>query len=169
MAKHIVRLILVFLGLASPVSTPVTVPMPVRMPVHHMKAKPPVIAVKKHPAQSDFAFGTYSFLKKYTYRFEGKAAHGGIACANASVLVRIISNDETFTKGGLTDQDGNYSIEMTVMATEGTPVDWHMEAFSSEFRKLELSGRRIVQEEEETSTSPIVVTSPVEFKLSSAK
>jgi hypothetical protein len=168
LVKNFVRLVMVFLGLATPVITPPTTMIPPRAPIIKVKAKPPVV-VKKEQTPEIFSLNTYSHFRQYTYRFEGKATHQGVACSNASVLVRILSGDKTITKGGFTNEDGTYSIEVPVLATEGMPVDWRVEAFSSEFKKLELSGRRIVQEEEELSQAPILVSAPVEFKASIQK
>lgn len=173
LVKNLVRLVMVFLGLAAPTptATPQTAtalaPMVKTMP---MVAKPKPIPVKLHPSvPNSMNLRTVSNLRRYLYRFEGKASYQGAPSSNASVLVRIITGESTFTKGGITNEDGTYSIEIPVMAEDGAPVDWHMEAYTSEFQKLELSGRRIVQQEEESGELPIVVSSPVEFTASSDK
>ena len=121
-------------------------------------------------ADSDsMRLGTYQHRRHYTYLFEGKTTFHNSPCANASVLVRLISGDQTIAKGTVTDANGSYVLEVAVDAADGSPVDWEMEAYTPDFNKVELSGRRIVQQEEEESREPIVVTTPVEFVVSLAK
>ncbi len=162
MVKSLVRLMLVFLGLAAPAAKGTDIQMA-------NQPKAPVVSKVRAGVPNSMQLSNVNNLKKYLYRFEGKASHEGVACPQASVLVRILSGSQTITTGGITNDDGTYSIEVPVLAVDGAPVDWHMEAFTSEFKKLELSGRRIVQEEEERLQSPIVVTTPVEFVISSSK
>ncbi len=167
LARHMVRLLLVFLGLASPVTPPSSLP-------HFAPFRPmtPAARIAKAVPESpnSMRLNTHVAMRRYTYRFEGQASYHGVPCPKASVLIRVISGHQTFARGGITRQDGTYTIEFPVLAADGAPVDWHMEAFSPEFKKLELSGRRIVQEEEDYSeATPIVVTTPVEFVVSRSK
>lgn len=168
LVKHLIQLVLVFLGLAAPVHppSPESIALAPRVPTAAALRKKPLV---RPSIPNSMALRTVSNLRHYTYRFEGKASHQGEICPNASVLVRIISGEKTFTKGGITNEDGTYSIEVPVLAEDGAPVDWRVEAFSSEFQKLEMSGRRIVQQEEEQSQEPIVVTTPVEFSVTLSK
>jgi len=101
-------------------------------------------------------------LHRFNYIFDGIATLHGQPCPRASVLVRLISGDNTAAKGTVTNADGSYSLEMFIDAENRAPVDWIMEAYTPDFQKVELSGRRIVQreEEQEKQQQPIVVTTP---------
>ena len=87
----------------------------------------------------------------------------------------LISGDRTVAKGAVTNADGTYSVEIVIDAQDRAPVDWTMEAYTADFNKVELSGRRIVQREEEPGQEPekdkkpIIVTNPVEFVVSFSK
>ncbi len=107
--------------------------------------------------------------KLTTYIFVGTATDHNVPFANASVLVRLMSDDQTVTKGASTGADGSYSIEVSIEASDNSPIDWTMEAYTPDFKKVELSGRKIVQRIAESENKPIVVNTPVEFVLSSAK
>jgi hypothetical protein len=159
--RHLVQLVLVFLGLVTPtVQTPV-------VPAHLT----PVAKVMKRAApQSDsMIFRTEPILHRYNYIFEGKATFHHQPAANASVLVRLQSGERTAAKGTVTNAVGSYRIEVPIDAMDQAPVDWEMEAYTADFIKVELSGRRIVQKEEEETNDPITVTTPVEFKVSLSK
>lgn len=176
-AKHLVqqmvRLILVFLGLATPTAQPnVPIPLPSPAPAAVVHAKPPRTAVTVKPVKIDpdsMFLRNEPVLHRFTYIFEGKASLHNEPCPNASVLVRLISGDRTVTQGTITDSDGAYSLKIAIDAQDMAPVDWTMEAYTSEFKKVELAGRRIVQKEEEPDQQPITVTTPVQFTVSSAK
>ncbi len=159
MARSLVKLVLIFLGLASP--SPVSQINVARLPAP-LKHEVPVVKIIRTPRDFN-VLSTYSHYRLYTYKFEGTAKHQGAACPNASILVRVISNEETITRGGITAADGTFSIEVPVRAKEGIPVDWKVEAFTPEFEKIEMAGRRIVQQEEEQASAPVVVTSAFEF------
>lgn len=165
LVKNLIQLVLVFLGLSAPMGTGTE--------RNALAPQPQIAAIKKMTVRpgvpNSMNLRTLSNLRHYTYLFEGKATHQGIPCPSASVLVRVITGESAFTKGGITTEDGSYSIEIPVLAEDGAPVDWHVEAYTSEFKKLELSGRRIVQQEEELQKAPIVVTTPVEFIISSSR
>ena len=48
------------------------------------------------------------------------------------------------TRTTLVDDEGRYSLEMTVEAVRHDPVDGSMEAYTPEGKKVELKGRRFV-------------------------
>jgi len=161
MARHVVQLILVFLGLVTP-----TTPTPVHK-VHHMKILPPPV-VKAVP--NSMLLGMDPHLHHYTYNFEGKATFHGAPCPNASVLVRLSSGDSTVTKGAVTEADGSYNLRVGIDAADNDSVDWTIDAYTADFTKVELSGRQIVQREQfEKPQNPITVTNPVDFVISSSK
>ncbi len=167
LASQLIQLILVFLGLATPVAqAPGVVAAPVAVIAH----------VKHHhaaliPDPNSMLLRRDPILHHYTYLFEGKATYKGEPCANASVLVRLLSGDNTATKGAVTNADGSYSFEVAIDAEDTSPVDWTVQAYTPDFKSVELSGRRIVQreEEQEQEKKPIIVTNPVEFIVSFSK
>ena len=109
-------------------------------------------------------------LHHMTYRFEGVATFQGQPCPQASVLIRLVSGDRSVAHGTVTGADGSYVLQTAIDAEDKVPADWSIEAYTPDFKKVELSGRRIVQDEDDQNNSnPIVVTMPVEFTLSSAK
>lgn len=161
MVQQMTRLLLVFLGLVTPVAPP--------SPIQTVSApQTPVLATAK-PDPNSMMLRTLPVLHHYKYLFEGKATFQGQPCANASVLVRLIVGETTVTKGTVTDADGSYSLETAIDAEDKAPVDWEMEAYTPDFQKVELSGRRIVQREEEQEQKPIIVNMPVEFLASLPK
>ena len=89
----------------------------------------------------------------------------------AAVLCELTNPNGTMAKGTDTDKDGVYSLELAIDAEDMAPVDWSMEAYTADFKKVELSGRRIVQreDEEEQEKKPIIVTNPIEFVVSFSK
>jgi len=168
-AKHLVRqliqLMLVFLGLATPTAQAPSIPVAHPAAVAHVKH---IHATVKMDPNSMFLRSDPN-LHRFTYIFEGKATLHGQPCPNASVLVRLISGDLTVAKGTVTEADGSYSVQIAIDAADMSPVDWTMEAYTADFKKLELNGRRIVQREEEQEKQPITVTNPVEFTVSRSK
>jgi len=176
-AKHavsqIIQLILVFLGLATPVAhAPMSITAPVRPPAI-VRAKPYHAPIKTTrmaiPDPNSMRLNSDPILHHFTYIFAGVASYKGEPCAKASVLVRLISGDVTVAKGAVTDADGSYSVEVSIDAQDMSPVDWSMEAYTPDFKKVELGGRRIVQREEELEKKPIIVTTPVDFVVSLSK
>jgi hypothetical protein len=113
------------------------------------------------------------FQRHWTYIFGGKATLHNQPCPNASILVRLTSGDETVTQGTITGPDGSYALQVAIGANEGDPVDWTLEAYTPDFKKVELSGRKIVQhlraEELQKEQIPIIVNAPVEFLVSLSK
>jgi hypothetical protein len=167
LASQLIQLILVFLGLATPVTQApgIAVTQPAKIAIvkrHHPAALPDPnsIFLRSDPV-----------LHHFTYLFEGKATYHGQPCPNASVLVRLFAGDRTVAKGAVTDADGSYSFDVAIDAQDSEPVDWNMEAYTPDFKKVELAGRRIVQREEEPESEkkPIIVTNPVEFIVSLSK
>ena len=103
-------------------------------------------------------------LRHYRYVFEGKATHAGKACPNASIIVHLVSGDEALaTQGAVTNPDGTYSLAMEIDASPNKPVDWSMEAYSADFKKVEMVGRRILTQEE--SPNPAMVKNAVVFAV----
>jgi hypothetical protein len=162
--NQLLQLTLVFLGWAS---------VPAALPAHSQPATA-VVAKVAQPALSK-TVGSISdpnmmilrrdpAFRRYTYLFEGKATYRNQPCANASVLVRLLSGEKTVAKGSVTEADGSYSIEVVIDAAPDAPVDWTMEAYTPDFNKVEMKGRRIVQREEESK--PVIVTNAVDFLAS---
>lgn len=167
--RHLLQLVLVFLGLVAPtVQTPPATPA-LKAPkalVHHLKAPPaPVVT----PVPTSMLFHADPLLHRYTYIFEGKATFHSRPCPNASVLVRMTSGDKTVADGTVTDADGSYQLKIAIDATDGAPVDWSMEAYTADFNTVELSGRQIVQREDVETQKPTVVTTPLDFMVSLSK
>jgi hypothetical protein len=166
--RHLIRLVLVFLGLISPVGHS-------GHALWHIHTAPKAVTfkpVRAHPAKpipDSMMFGTDPHLHRFNYIFEGIATFHNQPCAHASVLVRLISGEQTAAKGTVTEADGSYHIEVPIDAADQSPVDWTMNAYTADFDKVELSGRRIVQNEEEATSEPITVTTPVEFVVSLSK
>jgi hypothetical protein len=100
-------------------------------------------------------------LRQYTYIFEGQATHKGTPCADARVVIHLVTSRGSFIQEAKTTEDGTYSIEMVVEGSRYEPVDWSMEAFTSDFKKVEMVGRRIVMREDDTVT----VHNPFEFTV----
>jgi hypothetical protein len=163
MARHLVQLVLVFLGLVTPVTPPAPAPH-----VRHMHV--PAAPAPK-PIPNSMSLRTDPLKHHYNYLFEGKATFHNKPCANASVLVRLTAGAETITKGAVTESDGSYTLKVGIDAEDNSSVDWTIEAYTADFNKVELSGRQIVQrgETEIEKQAPITVTNPVDFVISSAK
>src|SRR5438132_7223309 len=106
---NLIQLVLVWLGLVSPVTSVQARPQAaVPAPVHFIKRHTPPVVIK---ADSDsMRLGTYQHRRHYTYLFEGKTTFHNSPCANASVLVRLISGDQTIAKGTVTDANGSYVL-----------------------------------------------------------
>ena len=158
---QLVTLVLVFLGLSTPiVQTPAQAPA---VPVH-LKAPAP------KPIPNSMRLSSDPVLRHYVYVFKGQATLDGQPCPHASVLIRVLSGETTVTKGTVSEADGTYQLEVSIDAMDRAPVDWTMEAYTADFKKVELSGRQIVQREEEQEQAPdkqpIIVTNPVDFVVS---
>src|SRR6266700_6140706 len=136
LARHLVQLVLVFLGLVTP-----TVPAAPKPQIKIHRAPAPIVKV----VPNSMMFRTDPLLHHYSYVFEGKATLHNAPCANASVLVRLTSGEKTVAKGTVTETDGSYSLKVGIDAEDNTSVDWTIEAFTAEFNKIELGGRQIVQ------------------------
>ncbi len=180
MVTQVVRLILVFLGLAHPVAQQpaaiVTAAHPARPAIVHKHARP---AKVQEVDPNSMQLRTEPLLYHFTYIFEGKANLKGAPCPNASVLARLTSDDRTVVKGAVTEADGSYRLEVTIDAQDKAPVDWELKAYTPDFKPVELAGRKIVQRgandsdkepvQAELDKSPIIVINPVEFVVSSTK
>ncbi len=159
-ARHLVQLILVFLGLVTPITPPLPKP---HMHIH--RAPAPVVK----PIPNSMMFRTDPLLHRYTYRFEGKATFHNKPCSNASVLVRLTSGEKSVTQGSVTEADGSYLLKVGIDAEDNASVDWTIEAYTADFDKVELSGRQIVQRANIEQQSPITVNTPVDFVVSLSK
>jgi hypothetical protein len=156
-----------FLGFGSPVSAPpvAVAPAPsaiIAPPVHRPRTArlAPAVQDAEKPLADSMVLAKEPLRRRYTYVFEGQASNQQQPCPNASVLVRVTTSAGTRTQGTVTNADGTYMIEMVVEARDDEPVDWAMEAFTPEFKKVEMVGRRIVTKEETTVT----VEKPVHFQ-----
>ncbi len=164
--RHLIQLVLIFLGLVTPtVQTPVAPLAHPKALVHHLKAPVPVVK----PIPNSMLLGSDPLLHRYNYIFEGKATFHNIPCPNASVLVRMTSGDNTVAEGTVTDANGSYHLKIAIDAEDRAPVDWTMEAYTADFKSVELSGRQIVQREDVEVQKPTVVTTPLDFRVSSSK
>ena len=174
--QQLIQMALVFLGLIAPVS-----PSPsTRFHQAPMKA-PPLSAFTMssapRPAASGVAYELMFIPMKSIphhreYIFEGNATFHGKPCPNASILVRLITGDQTLTQGTITGPDGSYRVQASIDAGEKDPVDWTIEAYTSDFDKVEISGRRIIEAQgiqDDPDKKPIVVNNPIEFIISLAK
>jgi hypothetical protein len=173
LAQQLIRLALVFLGLVTPAAQSPTAQFHHiigRLP-HIRPAIAPVIPIIAKSPVSSVANGVpmNAFQKHWTYIFEGKATLHDQPCPNASVLVRVTNGDQSVAQGTITGADGSYSLTVAVDAREGDPVDWTLDAFTPDFQKVELFGRKIVKsddvQDQLKDQKPIVVNAPVEFLL----
>ena len=165
--RHLVQLVLVFLGFVTPAVQTPSASLAHSVPpalVHHLKVSPVV-----KPMPDSMVFQSDPLLHRYSYVFEGKATFHNKPCPNASVLVRMTSGDNTVAKGTVTDAEGSYHLTIAIDAADHSPVDWTMEAYTADFNTVELSGRQIVEREDIEIQKPTVVTTPLEFVVSSAK
>jgi hypothetical protein len=83
-----------------------------------------------------------------------------------------MAGDQSVAQGTITGPDGSYKLQASITADEKDPVDWSIEAYTPDFDKVEISGRRIIQgqgAQEDQDKKPIVVNNPVEFVVSLAK
>lgn len=140
-----------------PVNTHRDLHRPGRIPAPASNASTPVIKKAAKPSgDSDFhamKLNRDPKLRAYLYRFEGKATFQGEPCANASVTVRVETPQGTLFKGGMTDEGGNYSIELALQGARFDPVDWTMNAYTPDSKKAQLIGRRIIMHEDEEDES----------------
>ena len=88
----------------------------------------------------------------YTYVFEGKVASHGKPCPGAGVIVRLSTENETRVQGAVADDNGDYSITVSIDAQPDQAIDYVMNAHDPASNHVELVGRRITAHEEETVT-----------------
>lgn len=101
-------------------------------------------------------------VHRFLYRFEGRAVYRGSPVIGAKVLVRINSSTDAQVQNVTTGPDGQYAAEFQVAATDYEPINWSMEGYTSDLRKVKLMGQRIVMKEDE----PVrVVNTPLELAL----
>jgi len=89
-------------------------------------------------------------LHKYLVNFAGLATYQGKPCANASILVRISTVDSSQAVGIITQPDGTYTTQILVEAMPNQPIDWIVEGYTPEFKKVEIVGRKIGTNEDNT-------------------
>jgi hypothetical protein len=177
LVQQLIRLVLVFFGLVTPMGQAPTIPF------HHtlgrLHHKIPVIAHAPAPAPSRVAPPSVSvemhglpmntFQKHWTYIFEGKATIHDQPCRNANIQVRLSNGDDSVTQGTLTGADGSYVLRVGIDARDGDPVDWTLDAYTTDLQKVELTGRNIVQPsdplEVQKEQQPIRLNTPVDFVL----
>jgi hypothetical protein len=92
--------------------------------------------------------------------FEGKATLHGLPCPHANVLVRASTKYTIQTKGTTTGEDGSYRLIVAVQAFPNDNLDWSIEAYTPDFNKLELAGRRIITEDDALSISQTLAFLP---------
>lgn len=128
------------------------------------KADAPVVAQVKDKIGPAAPWDTAALypdksLRSYTFRFEGRATHAGKPVPNASVLVFLTTSQGRQTQGVTSDENGFYSIEVSLEGSRNEPIDWSMTARTPDSQQVELVGRRILMHEEET----IMVQNPLEL------
>jgi hypothetical protein len=96
---------------------------------------------------------------KYSYLFEGRGTFDGKPFPNASVLVKISTPHGSFVQGATTDADGYYSVPAVVTAAPNDPIDFTVEAYTPDFEKVEIVGRRIAMREDYS----VIVQKPLDF------
>jgi hypothetical protein len=98
--------------------------------------------------RNSMRLGTVKVFHKYTYTFGGTATQHNAPFAGASILVRLTTGEQTITMGGITNSDGSYAVSVPVTAEVNKPVDWIVEGYTPDFKKVQLVGRHIVTEED---------------------
>jgi len=98
----------------------------------------------------------------YSFVFEGKALYHGVPCPNASVLVTVFTPKGDLAKGGTTEADGSYHIQIAVNANANDAMDWQMQAYTPDFKKVELVGRKIITEDSSVSIDNTLAFLPQE-------
>jgi hypothetical protein len=98
-------------------------------------------------------------LHQYLMNFAGLATYHGAPCANASILIRIATADGSQTVGLITKPDGTYATQILVESMPKQPIDWIVEGYTPEFKKVEIVGRRIGTDDDD----PIGVEQEVAF------
>jgi hypothetical protein len=101
-------------------------------------------------------------LHTYNYVFEGAVTQHRKPCAEASVLVRLNTASANYVQGAVTDENGAYSIKMSVQAAPDEAIDYSMEAHDSNFNKVELVSRRIISREQE---EVVMVQKPIDIAI----
>ena len=171
LVRQFVQLILVLLGLVTPMAhTPLAQWHRVTHKIHwdRRASHPmPILRALRPAERAEITSLPLNGLHRLrTYHFEGIATLGGRSVPNADVLVRLTCGEQTVTKGTLTGPNGSYRLETSIAADAGDPVDWAVEAYTADFEKAKIEGRKIVQIEEEQDQAPVVINTPVEFVVS---
>jgi len=177
--QQLIRFTLVFLGLVTPAvqSTSTSTSPSARHHKAMLTSARPLARFSpaaEHPAGPPemLYVPMNSIQHQWNYIFAGKATFHGQPCPNASILVRLIAGGQSATEGTITGPDGSYRLHVTINANEKDAVDWTVEAYTPEFNKVEISGRRIIQAPgtlDDQDKKPIVVNTPVKFIVSLAK
>jgi hypothetical protein len=176
MAQQFMRLMLVCLGLLVPaVQSGVPRHFRPRLQIHRQQKLPVPAADTLAPMVTPSVVPNWMsmhitpVLRHREYFFTGKAMFRGQPCPQANVTVRLTDGERITTQSAMTDDDGTYVVRAAIDAGEKDPVDWTINAYSQEFRQVELSGRRIVQDGDDVDHSPVTVDNPVEFVASLSK
>ena len=90
-------------------------------------------------------------MRKLTCIFEGKATDQGVPSPDTTVLVKVSTLTGTQVRIAKTDAEGSYRIEVPTKTNIDDNLDWTIEAYTPEFKKVELVGRRIVTEDSTVS------------------
>ena len=171
--QQLLQLTLVFLGLVTPAAQSPSARFHQALANAHRHFSQLAPAAKPSAATPELmSIPMKSIQRQWNYIFEGKATLHDQPCPNASILVRLMAGNQSVAQGTITGPDGSYKLQASITADEKDPVDWSIEAYTPDFDKVEISGRRIIQgqgAQEDQDKKPIVVNNPVEFVVSLAK
>lgn len=92
-------------------------------------------------------------LRTYLYQFEGKAMFKGRPCAGAKVILRLITSRTSEIRQTATGEDGSYQIAIKIEGSRHEPVDFSMNAYTPDMRRVEFVSRRIVMREDEDTVT----------------
>jgi len=175
--QQLVKLMLVFMGLLTPVVQTPAAHFHQAMARIHRKTStiaPSLLPAIKPVISPEMTSAPMNMIhRQMTYIFEGKATLHDQPCPNTNVVVHLTFGDRSVTQETMTGADGAYRLKAVVVAETGDPVDWTLEAYTPDLKKVELSGRKIVQRTEEQAAqelqAPVIVNTPVEFLVSLSK
>ena len=94
----------------------------------------------------------------YRYTFTGTAVCNGQPCANARLLVRVISAHVEEIRQTETGADGSYAVEVSLVGSPQEPVDWEINAQAPDAKKARFEGRQIMMDD-----PSVTIERPVEF------
>lgn len=122
--------------------------------------KPQTPEPVKAPVKAIHNNASYGQVQRFLYRFEGRAMYKGSPVSGAKVLVRINTSKDAQVKNVSTDSEGNYIAEFQVAARTHEPINWSMEGYTADLRKVKLLGQRIAMKEDDSLR---VVNTPLEL------